>query len=151
MRTQEPRLLIRDGHGSHMTEQFLVECYDNNIHLLFLIPHSSHVLQPLDVAVFGPLKAVYRRLLSNLSPIADTTPIGKITFVNHHNARIEAITKDNIKADWKASGLWPVNVDRVQMNPMVTGTPERPKTLPVPAESPSENPLRTPRLVAQVK
>ena len=82
-----------------MTKDFLFECYDNNIYLLFLIPHSSHVLQPLDVAVFGPLKNAYRRHLSDLSSIADSTPIGKITFlVNYHKARIEAITRDNIIA-----------------------------------------------------
>lgn len=149
---REPRLLILDGHGSHMTEDFLFECYDNNIYLLFLIPHSSHVLQPLDVAVFGPLKNAYRRHLSDLSSIADSTPIGKITFlVNYHKARIEAITKDNIIAGWKASGLYPVSVARALMNPMVTETLERPRTPSPPAESPSECPLRTPRSTVQVK
>jgi hypothetical protein len=57
----EARLLLVDGHDNHMTEDFLFECYDNNISLLFLIPHSSHVLQPLDAAIFGPLKNAYRR------------------------------------------------------------------------------------------
>jgi 4-hydroxybenzoate polyprenyltransferase len=41
---KEPRLLVLDGHGSHMTEDFLFECYDNNIFVLFLLAHSSHVL-----------------------------------------------------------------------------------------------------------
>ena len=47
---REQRLLILDGHDSHMTEEFLFECYDNNIYLLYLIPDSSHVLQPLELA-----------------------------------------------------------------------------------------------------
>jgi len=52
----EPRLLILDGHGSHETLEFMWECYLNNIYLLFLPPHTSHVMQPLDLTVFFPLK-----------------------------------------------------------------------------------------------
>ena len=31
---------------------------DNDIILMVLPPHSSHLTQPLDVAIFGPLKKV---------------------------------------------------------------------------------------------
>lgn len=103
---KESRLLILDGHGSHITEDFLWECYDNNIFLLFLPPHASHVLQPLDVAVFGPLKHIYRRFISDLASIADSSNIGKISFLyNYHKARKEAITKNNACAGFKAAGL----------------------------------------------
>ena len=124
---KEPRLLILDGHGSHMIEDFLFECYLHNIFVLFLPAHSSHVLQPLDVAVFGPLKRAYRKFLSDLASIADSSHIGKITFLyNYDKARKEAITKLNALAGWKATGLWPVNLAKVLMNPMVTQTPETP-------------------------
>ena len=42
--TSEPRLLILDGYGSHETTDFMYLCYQNNVHLLFLPPHTSHVL-----------------------------------------------------------------------------------------------------------
>lgn len=38
--TTEPRLLILDGHGSHTTTDFMSLCHQNNVHLLFLPPHS---------------------------------------------------------------------------------------------------------------
>jgi 4-hydroxybenzoate polyprenyltransferase len=57
--TKEPRLLILDGHGSHETTNFMFLCYQHNIYLLFLPPHSSHVLQPLDLSVFSSLKSRY--------------------------------------------------------------------------------------------
>jgi hypothetical protein len=124
---REPRLLMLDGHGSHMTEDFLFECYINNIFVLFLPAYTSHVLQPLDVAVFGPLKRAYRKLISDLASIADSSHIGKITFLyTYDKARKEAITKLNALAGWKATGLWPVNLAKVLMNPMVTQTPETP-------------------------
>lgn len=53
---EKPRLLIADGHASHITANMIALCIENNIDLLILPPHCSHLLQPLDVGVFGPLK-----------------------------------------------------------------------------------------------
>jgi len=53
------RLLILDGHGSHATAAFDHFCTENHIIPLYLPPHSSHLLQPLGVACFGPLKCLY--------------------------------------------------------------------------------------------
>ena len=52
----EYRLLICDGHDSHITGEWVAHCMDNDIILAILPPHSSHLTQPLDVGVFGPLK-----------------------------------------------------------------------------------------------
>src|SRR5271170_1385657 len=43
------RLLILDGHGSHVTGEFLGYCIQHKIVLLVLPPHTSHLTQPLDV------------------------------------------------------------------------------------------------------
>jgi hypothetical protein len=50
------RLLILDGHGSHHTYEFIRYCEANNIIPFGLPPHLTHLLQPLDVVVFQPLK-----------------------------------------------------------------------------------------------
>ena len=50
--TRFPLFLILDRHSSHMTWQFLSYCLDNNIRVLCLPPHSTHLLQPLDMGVF---------------------------------------------------------------------------------------------------
>jgi 4-hydroxybenzoate polyprenyltransferase len=93
------------------------ECYSNNIHLLFLPPHTSHVLQPLDLSVFSPLKHAYRKRLGALALFNDSTPIGKQNFLNCYKlARIDALTVINCKAGWKASGLWPVRISKPLMN-----------------------------------
>ena len=59
--TTERRLLIVDGHGSHVTPDFIGFCIDHLIDLMILPAHTSHVTQPLDVAVFGPLKTAMAR------------------------------------------------------------------------------------------
>ncbi|OJJ81098.1 uncharacterized protein ASPGLDRAFT_772433 [Aspergillus glaucus CBS 516.65] len=56
------RLLIMDGHGphgSHATAEFDRFCMEKKIIPLYMPPHSSHLLQPLDVSCFSPLKRLY--------------------------------------------------------------------------------------------
>jgi hypothetical protein len=104
--TEEDRLLILDGHGSHESTDFMWICYQNNIRLLFLPPHSSHVLQPLDLGVFSSLKGYYRRELSNLALLTDSSPVGKRNFLLcYHKARLEALVEKNIQSGWRATGL----------------------------------------------
>jgi hypothetical protein len=58
---QSPVLLLVDGHSTHCTMQAATFCKDNQIILYCLVPHSSHLTQPLDVGVFGPMKCAYRK------------------------------------------------------------------------------------------
>ena len=46
------RMLIFDGSGSHITQDFLEYCWENHIRPFQLLPHSTHLLQPLDVGAF---------------------------------------------------------------------------------------------------
>jgi len=49
-------MLIIDGHSSHITGNIITLCIHNCIDLLIPPPHYSHLLHPLDVSVFGPMK-----------------------------------------------------------------------------------------------
>ena len=53
------RLFILDGHGSHVTMDFIDYCDRNKILLAILPPHSTHTLQPLDVVLFKALSSAY--------------------------------------------------------------------------------------------
>ena len=57
-----PVLLILDGHKSHITYEVREIARDNNIHLLKLPPHTTHLLQPLDIGVFNRMKGTCRLL-----------------------------------------------------------------------------------------
>jgi hypothetical protein len=50
------RLLILDGHESHLNQDVKDYCLEHKILTLCMPPHSSHVLQPLDVVCFSLLK-----------------------------------------------------------------------------------------------
>jgi hypothetical protein len=57
------RLPILDGHGSHLTCDFIDFCDNNQIFLAIFSPHATHSLQPLDVVLFHPLSANYSQEL----------------------------------------------------------------------------------------
>ena len=55
----QPRLLIINGHGSHIRADFIAYCIENNINLLVMPPYCSHLLQPLDIGVFSAFKRAH--------------------------------------------------------------------------------------------
>jgi hypothetical protein len=58
------RLLLLDGHSSHLTIDFIKYCNDHRILIAVYPSHSTHTLQPLDVGMFGPLSTAYSTELS---------------------------------------------------------------------------------------
>ena len=107
---QQHRLLILDGHGSHVKDNFMFECFKHDIYLLYLPAHTSHILQPLDLGIFSPLKASYRKWAQKLFVQTDTSAIGKSGFLHClQKARCETLTGHHVKAGWRATGLWPLN------------------------------------------
>lgn len=51
-----PVLIFLDGHKSHLTFHQSKFCSEHGIILIALPPNCTHLIQPLDVAVFGPVK-----------------------------------------------------------------------------------------------
>ena len=93
------RLLILDGHGSHIDIDFLWLCKQNQIELLYLPAHSSHILQPLDLAPFSVIKSNYRDQIRALASLNDAAPVKKERFVLCYNrARETGLSKKIIRA-----------------------------------------------------
>ena len=55
------RLLLLDGHGSHITMAFIDYCRCHKILLLIYPPHSTQTLQPLNVGCFSPFSTNYSK------------------------------------------------------------------------------------------
>lgn len=101
------RLLLLDGHGSHLTSRFIAYCLNNAIDLVVLPPHTSHILQPLDVAVFSPLKRALADETDALSRL-DSSRIPRIEWTSTYiRARERAITQRNILSGFRATGISP--------------------------------------------
>jgi hypothetical protein len=109
----KPRVLISDGFGTYEMLEILEFGLENNIILCRLPSHTSHKVQPCDVAVFAALKAAYQDQVDRLGR-GGVYSIGKEDFTSLYSpARVKAFTKRNITQAWAATGLFPFNPDRV--------------------------------------
>ena len=66
-----------DGCKKHLTETIRDELSKNNVMIMLLPPHSSHLLQPLDVLMFGPLK----NMKVGLDDISDEKLVNSINVI----------------------------------------------------------------------
>ena len=141
-------LLLLDGHGSHCSLDFMILAKRSFVELVFLPPHTSHVLQPLDLAVFAPLKSAYRKILTELAHLDDAAPIKKTRFLTAYNrARINMVETRNIRSGWSAAGIAPFNPERALGSSLrIQSESQRPVTPPQQSEveTGSESVYRTP-------
>jgi hypothetical protein len=109
------RLLIVDGHSSHVNRRFIDFCGDHGIVLLIFPPHTTHRLQPLDVSVFAPLGRAYTNSLN--AYIARTSGFSRVTkrlfWSLFWPAWEKGVSLDNIKSGFEKTGIFPFNPARV--------------------------------------
>jgi len=86
----------------------------------------SHITQPLDVGIFGPLKAGMARA-NDRAAIYDRGRIPKAEWASQLAVvRTTAMTEHNIWVGWKATGLHPFSPQRVLNTVPSTPSPVRP-------------------------
>ena len=105
------RLLILDGHGSHVSIEFIEYCLEHKIIAYCLPPHSTHILQPLDVGLFSPLQKAYGKRVDHAVRYGAVT-INKSNFLPIlRTARELTYTQENIMSAWRCTGFIPLNAD----------------------------------------
>lgn len=107
------RLLILDGHESHHSTDFELYCKENHIVTLCMPAHSSHILQPLDVGCFGPLKKAYGRQIEEMMR-KHITHITKADFFPAFYAAFQqAMIRENIQGGFRGAGVVPFSPESV--------------------------------------
>lgn len=112
-----PIILYVDGHSSHMTLPLLKFCKENLIELIVLYPNATHIIQPLDVATFHPLKEAYRKVLRQWRIDNNI-----IDFKKHMFAPVLKMGLDSqdftqaVKNGFRACGLYPFDANAVNYN-----------------------------------
>ena len=119
------RLLILDGHGSHVTMDFINYCDQNKILLAMFPPHSTHTLQPLDVVMFKPLSTAYsKELTTHLHNSQGLSAIKKSDFFHlFWKAWVSTFTQGLILRSFEATGISPLQPN-VILQRFAQGTPE---------------------------
>jgi len=105
-----PKVIIGDNLASHFTLEVIQSAADNNIRFVCLLPNATHLLQPLDVAVFRPLKLEWRKILERWRKESRCKgSIPKNQFPGLLLQLQNKLNPDNITAGFKASGIFPTD------------------------------------------
>jgi hypothetical protein len=109
------RLLILDGHSSHVNMAIISYTMRHGIVLCVLPSHSTHTLQPLDVVVFSPLSRAYTNaLVDYLHRNQGMIPLTKADFIPlFWQAWSTTFTPELIKKAFLATGISPLDPDRI--------------------------------------
>lgn len=108
-------VLIGDNLASHVNDSVILACEGNNIDFVLLPANSTHLTQPLDVAVFRPLKSRWRKVLENLKK----TTVGRLrkalpkdcfpSLLCEVMEEIQKSVAHNIKSGFRKCGIHPLD------------------------------------------
>lgn len=73
-----------DNHESHLSIELIDLAIARNVDLFCLPPHTTHILQPLDVGCFKPLKKEFNDLSLMLGYASTDLIIGKNRFATYN-------------------------------------------------------------------
>ena len=119
------RMLIFDGHRSHLSNDFLFYCWEHKVIPFLLPPHTTHLLQPLDVGIFQPLKHWHQVALHDSIQYGDLE-FSKIEFLNAYQKMRDRTFKSTvILSAWRKVGLIKFDPDEVYRR-MKHWEPEQP-------------------------
>ena len=105
-----PLLLLMDGHSSHYCPSTVKTAAKEKVILFTLPPNTTHLTQPLDKSVFGPLKVQWRQVCHRYIVEHPGARITKHNFsIVFSEAWILSMTPRNIVSGFRTTGVWPIN------------------------------------------
>jgi len=105
-----PLLLLLDGHSSHYNMDVITMARDNDVIIFTLVPHTTHEMQPLDTAVFGPFKTRWQEACHHYIQKNPGRVITKYTFNTiFSEAWLNSLVPANIVSGFKTCGVYPFN------------------------------------------
>lgn len=105
-----PKVIIGDNLSSHLSLEVIKLCDANNVRFVLLPPNATHLYQPLDVAIFKPIKREWKKVLDTWKDKHFGT-IHKAEFPKLLKKTVENVANmsDNIKSGFRATGIYPYN------------------------------------------
>ena len=108
---ERPLLLLFDSHLTHVSVPVTERAIEEKIFILKFPPHVTDVLEPLDVACFGPLKREWEQILNLwVNKFGVKQSMRKDIFVNKIlKIWYNGLNKSNITSGFEATGIFAVN------------------------------------------
>ncbi|XP_021339753.1 uncharacterized protein LOC110440970 [Mizuhopecten yessoensis] len=121
---ERPQILILDGHSSHESLAILELAKENNVSILCLPPHTTHILQPLDRSVFGPFSTAYNTACSDYLGQNPLNTVTKWSFPGLvKTAWDTSFTHKNIVSGFRACGVFPFNPTAISQESFAPSQP----------------------------
>jgi len=111
-RTDSKVILILDGHVTHTKNlEALQLARDSGVIMVSLPPHTTHKLQPLDVAFFGPLGRYYddamrKWMREHVGRPVTVWQVAELLGQSYG----KAASVENAVSGFRKTGLWPLNM-----------------------------------------
>ena len=110
LRLTAPVVLLLNGHGSHVTLELVTEAAKQNTIIICLPPHTTHILQPLDVSVFKSVKHVWVQLLKEFKSEKFEAVVSKRSFPSLLSQLWkESFFPEHLVSGFHATGIHPLN------------------------------------------
>lgn len=117
-----PVVILMDGHTSHINIAVSSFCREHDIILYCFPPHASHIMQPLDVSVYGPLKKHWNDSLNDFSREYKGLAMSRTHFfkVFDHAWKQCIANKQNVMSGFRKCGLVPFNPNAVAYDRLIS-------------------------------
>lgn len=114
---ESPFILLYDNHSSHYDFELFEWCSQHNIIIITLYPNSTHILQPLDVGVFGAFKTKWTKELRSWKFENKNKSIRETDFVKIlKRATDKAFKQETIINAFRATGAYPWDSSNIKLD-----------------------------------
>lgn len=118
-RQQGKKVLLGDNLSSHFNVDVIKKCEENDIVFVALAPNATHLLQPLDVAFFRPLKVEWRKTLDAWKVTPQGRRCGTVPkdmfpkLLKTTLENLEPRSNTNLQAGFRKCGIFPLDPNKV--------------------------------------
>jgi hypothetical protein len=111
---ERPIVLLIDSVGSHVSIECFSEAKEHGIEIYRLVRNATHIMQPLDVGVYGPLKSSWYKHLRLHKRENPEDPVSKKTFARHlHSAFMDFYKPLTVIRAFSSAGIYPLQRDAI--------------------------------------
>ena len=108
------KVIIGDNLASYFSPSVISACNEMRIRFISLIPNTTHLCKPLDVAVFRPLKQVWKTILVKWRKESrNKGTIPKEIIPSFLKRAVVNLKKENLISGFKACGIVPQDMEQV--------------------------------------
>lgn len=119
--TEKPVVLLIDSVGSRINRTIFTKALSKGIELYRLVPNATHLRQPLDKGVFGPLEKQWYSTVRKHNKEYPGVVINKINFAEKLKECYNEFYKPSIVVNsFHSAGLYPVNLDVITCEQLKT-------------------------------